>query len=119
MDKCTFGDSRAAVNLITTLDTPEYSRYQRKVCTYLGKQLQSIKAIGDISDKTIREAVLKLWHDRFVTVVMSNTEIPDVIKTHTICVAKTYYRIAIKPVQNKDNSIIEDGFGVVSMVSSM
>lgn len=94
MDKFTFGDSKAAVNLMKTLNAPFYSLYARKVCRLLAKQLQSIKAIMAIPDQTIRKAVLKLWHDRFIAIV-NNSEMPEVIKTHTLCVATTFYRVGI------------------------
>jgi len=99
MDKSTFGNYKAAVNLMATLDTPEYSQCAKKVCSLLGRQLTSIKAIMAIPDDTVRKAVLKLWHDRFVSAV-SNTEMPEVIKTHTICVATTYYRMSLKGERN-------------------
>lgn len=95
MDKYTFGDSKAAINLVKTLGMPEYSLCARKVSRLLGKQIQSINAIMAISDKGVRRAVLTLWRDRFINAV-NTTVLPEIIKTHILCVATAFYRRGIQ-----------------------
>ena len=95
MDKCTFGDSKAAINLMGTLNMPEYSLYARKVRRLLAKQIRYLKAIRTITDIAVQITILKLWQDRFSSMV-NNTEMPEDIKTHTLCVATTFYRKGIR-----------------------
>lgn len=98
MDKHTFGDSLAAVHLVTILEMPEHHQYRAKVRTLLAKQLSSLKAITYIPDKVTCQAVLELWHHKFVSGI-SGKDFPDVIKTHVLNVATTHYRIRRKSLQ--------------------
>ena len=89
MDKYTFGDSRAAINLmVDILGKPEYEKYSSRVAKLLSKQFQALNAVAEIRDKTIREATLQMWHRRFIGLA---EDLPEVIKTHTLCVAAGKY----------------------------
>lgn len=81
MDMCTFGDSKGAINLMTTLQREEYSCYRPRVSAILGKFFQSTGGIVEIPNKTLREAILKMWHDSFVDKIAC-LDLPEVIK-HT------------------------------------
>jgi len=100
MDKNTFGNSKAAINLVNTLNEPEYQDYAHKACNILSLQLGEIHAINNITDDRMRKAVLNSWHQRFRTKVNGST-LPENIKTHILCVATTYYRIALKTEEVK------------------
>lgn len=93
MEKYIWGNSKGAVNLITMLETAEYSQYFRAVSSIISKYFQSTGAIKAIADRTIREAVLLMWHAKFVDRV-TQLDIPEVIKTHMLCVGKTRNRQA-------------------------
>lgn len=58
MDAHTFGDAKAAVNLVRILNEEENFIYRRKSCNILSKYLSSIKIISSISDEMIRRSVL-------------------------------------------------------------
>lgn len=91
MDKFTFGNSKAAVNLVKTLGRPEYQKYSAQANRLLAKQLVALGAIMFIPDKNTRETALLLWKQMFIERVNS-ANIPEVIKTHILCVATSYYR---------------------------
>ena len=91
MDKATVGNSQAAINLVTMLQREEYFTFSPKVMRVLSKYFQSTEAIMAISDKTTREAVLRMWHNHFIDRV-SLLDVPELIETHTLCVGKTRYR---------------------------
>lgn len=91
MDNSTFGNSQGAINLMESLQRQEYSRCSRKVCSILSRYFDSTGSIMHISDVGIRKAVLKTWHDNFKDRV-GQLELPDVIKTHTLCVGTTRFR---------------------------
>jgi len=88
--KFTFGDSQAAVNLMSSiLQQPEYQRYRRKVCRKLSKQIEGMTALGTIGDKAIRDAMLGVWHGQFASRI---SDLPEIVKTHTRCVETGFYR---------------------------
>ena len=89
MDKHTFGDSQAAVNLmVDILEKPEYKQYSPRVARLLAKQFKALKAVAEISDKSVREATLQMWHRRFIGLASG---LPELVKTHTLCVAAGKY----------------------------
>ena len=91
MDKFTFGDSKAAVNLVEILDKPEHSLCSPKALRMLSKYMTSINALEAIPHKGTRETVLRLWHDRFINQV-NESSFPIVVSTHLNCVATSQYR---------------------------
>lgn len=105
MDKHTFGDSKAAINLVTTLETPEYQVYQRLSCKRLSKQTEALKALMFIPDKNTRETALELWDKNF-TLQVNTMEAPEVIKSHILCVAAGHFReslaISRRKIQTKE-----------------
>lgn len=108
MDKHTFGDSKAAVNLLRTLEEPDYYKYRRVVSSVLAEYFSQTASIMGITDITLRKAVLKVWHERFTNRV-SQLEIPEVIKTHTQCVGTSRFRQywhESELYQNKDRKFI-------------
>lgn len=86
MDNCTFGSSKAAMNLVGILNKPEHQLHARRVSKVLAKYLTSLKAIGNIPHKGTRETVLKLWLARFKELT-GNSNFPLVIETHMNTVA--------------------------------
>jgi hypothetical protein len=98
MDKYTWGDSQGAVNLIATLEQQEYSKYSRKIASHLSRFYSSTMAIVAMPDKAVCEAVLLLWLKHFKELVRQ-WDMPEVLKTHTLCVATTRIRKFIHPKQ--------------------
>ena len=95
--KFTFGDSQSAVNLMgSILQQPEYQKYKDVVCRKLSKQIEKMKAVGAIENQSIREATLKMWHDRFASGVSG---LPEIVKTHTRCVETGMYRQLLRDSQ--------------------
>ena len=88
--KYTFGDSQASINLIDDiLAKPEYVKNRSKVFRLLGTQLQAFAVIVTIPDRKVRQATLGMWHDRFA---LRAAELPEIVRTHTICVETGHYR---------------------------
>ena len=82
IDSCTFGNSKAAINLIKILQNPENSIYCHKVLKILSKYMTAIKSLTFIPQKGTRETALSIWCDSFTTNVNKSSFFPDVIKTH-------------------------------------
>jgi len=97
IDKFTFGNSRAAINLTNILNMPEYSSYAPKALRILSKYMTSIKALTSIPNKETRETALGIWRNNFVRLV-NNTDFPDVLKTHMNNVATRQKRKLLKEV---------------------
>ena len=95
MDDCTFGNSKAAINLMRILNNPGYQLYARRASRMLAKYLTSLKAIGDIPLKETRETVLKLWLVRFRE-LNGNANFPLIIETHMNTVATGQKRKLMK-----------------------
>ena len=91
IDDYTIGNSKAAVNLMRALKTPEYSIYAHAVLSSLSKHFTFTKAIMCISDVSIREAVLIMCKHRFES-IMVDKDIPEVLKTHALCIAAGRFR---------------------------
>jgi len=90
----TFGESQAAVNLMgNILQQPEYQAIKRKVCRILAKQIEGMKSLMVIKNKVDREATIRMWHDKFVTIIV---DLPEVVKSHTRCVETGWYRQLLK-----------------------
>ena len=97
MDTCTFGSSKAAMNLVGILNKPEYQFHARRVSRFLAKYLTSLEAIGHIPHKETRETVLKLWLTRFKE-LNDESNYPLVIETHLNTVATGQKRKLMKEV---------------------
>ena len=94
MDKYTFGKSQAATNLLCDiLENPEYKQCSRRVARLLSKQFKALLAAAKISDKGVRNATLRLWHDKFETLTDG---LPEVVKTHIRCVETGKFRQILK-----------------------
>ena len=94
MDKCTFGNSQAAQNLVgDILRKPEYEKYSKRVAHLLSKQSAFFSNVSYIPDETIRKATLRKWHEHFAGLVDG---LPEIVKTHTICVETGWYRQALR-----------------------
>jgi len=89
MDKYMWGKSQAAINLITTLNTPEYSDHARRVRKILHTQLRAMESIMDIKDTHFKRATLELWHHQFSGKLI---DLPEVIRTHVLCVETGKFR---------------------------
>jgi len=89
MDKHTFGNSQASVNLITDiLEKPEYKNYSTKVARVLDKHFKVLIVVSRIPNETIRRATMEMWHKHFSARLEG---LPEIIKTHTLCVMSTRY----------------------------
>ena len=97
MDNHTFGDSKAAVNLVGILNKPEHRLYTRRASRMLAKYFTSLRAISNIPHKETRETVLKLWLTRFKE-LSNSSNFPLVIETHLNTVATGYKRQLMKEV---------------------
>ena len=100
MNKCTFSNSKGAQNLATILDDPEYNRYSRKVSKILSKYFTCTSSTMFIPNKTVRDVVLKVWRERFIERI-NNLALPEVVKTHTLCVIVTQYRRCIREMETR------------------
>ncbi len=100
--KCTLGKSQAAINLMSMLQKPEYQGIRHKVLRILTKQICGMKAIMAIKDKVVREATLKMWHDRFVLLVIN---LPEVVKTHARSIETGIYRQLLKDSKSQPNAV--------------
>ena len=90
----TFGNTKAAINLTTSiLENPEYQQFRRKVCRLLSKQIETLNSLTEISNSRVRKASLKVWHDKFAMQVIG---LPEIVKTHTLCVETGIYRRLLK-----------------------
>lgn len=90
METYTFGNSQAAKNLIGNILTmPEHVGYARKVARLLDKQFKTLTAVAGITDRTIREATLQIWHKRFGSLLDG---LPEIVRTHVLCVENGKYR---------------------------
>ena len=88
--KHTFGKSQAALNLVgDILEKPEHKEFRPKVFRLLSKQSEFLNSVMEISNKRVREACLKMSHDRFATSV---AELPEIVRTHVLCVETGVYR---------------------------
>jgi len=96
----TFGASQAARNLMASiLQQPEYRQYKEAVCRRLSKQLERLNAVMDIRNSVVRQATLKMWHDTFPNWCRG---LPEIVKTHAICVETGWYRYLLKGRRHKD-----------------
>ena len=100
IDKYTFGDSQASVNLMLILRKPENTPYSRRAQRMLSKYIEATKALLSIPHKETRETALTLWRDRFRKQV-EKIDFPCVIKTHINCVAVSYYRKRLKEAKDE------------------
>ena len=92
--KYTFGDSRAAINLTSSiLEQSEFKNIRRKVSRLLTGQSVALKSLMAIRDKRSREASLKMYHDRFQLKV---SDLPEIVRTHVLCVETGIYRQLLK-----------------------
>jgi len=100
MDKHTFGKSQAAINLINSiLKEPGNEQYAPIVGKLLGRHFQELHSINKIPDRRTREAIFQVWRKRFASQV---AKLPEVVRTHTLCVATAKYRVLNK---NNNNGV--------------
>ena len=100
MDRYTFGNSQAAQNLIgNILPKPEYMKYSKRVTRLLSKQISILKLVNCISNETTRKATLRMWHRHFVELCL---DLPEAVRTHTLCVETGWYRQTLKGVDIQD-----------------
>lgn len=93
----TFGDSKAAVNLMgNILQQDEYKRFKTRIIRMLSKQFNALHSLMMIADKNVRETSLKMWHDKFKQSFIDYPECPEVIKTHTLNVETREFRLLLK-----------------------
>ena len=105
MDKYTFGNSQAAQNLmVDILRKPEYIKYSKRVARLLSKQNIILRTVQFIPKETIRKATLKMWHEHFVDLCV---DLPEVVKTHTLCIETGWYRQLLK-INIEDTLSIEN-----------
>jgi len=98
MDKYTFGNSQSAQNLMgDILKNPEYEKYSKRVAHLLSKQITIFKSVNCISNEHIRKATLKMWHEHFIPLC---SDLPEVVKTHTLCVETGWYRQLLRNGSN-------------------
>ena len=95
MDKYTFGDSRAAVSLVSILDKPDNESYEHNASRIIDKYLKSLIALRHIPDKSIRETAYRLWHDHFMERV-DDTKFPYLVETHIKAIIVGEYRKAMR-----------------------
>lgn len=95
MDKHTFGNSKAAVNLIDNI-LPQYPSHSRRIRRALSKQIEFLYALMDIKDIRVRRASLKMCHEGFTRFFNNYTDCPEVVKTHTLNVETGIYRCLLK-----------------------
>ena len=99
----TFGNSQAAINLMgSILQQKEYQKYKRVTCRKLSKQIEAMKALMAIENKVVRRAALKIWHDKFTSLI---SDLPEIVKTHVRCVETGIYRELLK--QETAGALIE------------
>ena len=91
MDKHTWGDSQAAVNLANTLNAPEFILFSRTVAKLLSKYQSAIKPLLHIPQKDARETALKMFRDKYINHV-ADANLPEIIKSHVCCVMVGFYR---------------------------
>ena len=88
MDKCTFGDSKAAMNLISILSEPEYEQYSSAVAGLIGRCQQEMRGIMGLPNIDLRVTILVIWKHRFVDLVKARN-FPEKIETHVCNVIAT------------------------------
>ncbi len=91
MDKHSWGNSSAAIALVSMLETEEYQPYSKKVRGRLTTQWQRLDALMKIEEPGIRRECLIAFH-RLFRKHISEMDIPDVLKTYVLCVATSRYR---------------------------
>ena len=100
-----WGKSLAAINLISTLETPEYEKYARIVRRKLHTQLIGLEAMITITDPHYRRAALELWHKQFRGKIEKLTNLPEVIRTHTLCVETTKFRELLQKLKIENSTL--------------
>lgn len=98
MDKYMWGKSQAAVNLITALKTPEYEMFARIVRRRVSTQIRGLEAMMTITEPHFRRAALEMWHKQFPAKL---PELPEVIRTHILCVETSKFRELLKKLRLK------------------
>ncbi len=84
LDKFTFGNSPAAINLVTILLELEDPNVTSKVERYLCNHNQSINAICDIEDHRQRKKLLQIYRRHATTTPTygAELEVPPKVRTH-------------------------------------
>lgn len=89
IDNWTFGNSKAATNLIDMLKTPEYHQYERLVCRRLMEQIKALHELMAIKDLAVRRTALIYFHKVFKQLRPIESSI---INNHTLCVEATEFK---------------------------
>ena len=97
MDKCTFGNSKAGINLVSILNKPENTGFAHTASRILCKYSASLKSLGFIPTKDIRETSYRLWRNHFLEWV-DKSSFPTLVETHIKCVIVGQYREALREV---------------------
>ena len=91
MDKTTFTNSKAAINLATMLDTPEYTQYRDRVNRILSRWFEYSSEVMAIKSPTVCLGTLDKWRTHFKEWV-DNSELPEVVRSHAHNVLAIQYR---------------------------
>ena len=102
MDKFTWSDSKAAQNLVKTLELPEYKAYCHKVGGILSRWFEYSSALMVIESEMIRMGSLNLWRQHFLNRVNSSN-LPPILVTHLCNVIVAQYRKCRTRTRKCDN----------------
>jgi len=92
MDKHSWGNSQAAIDLITMLEREEYIPFAKSVRSRLTTQWQRLDALMKIEEPGIRKECLISFHNLFKKRI-NEILLPEELKTHILCVATSRYRL--------------------------
>ena len=80
MDKATFGNTQAALNLVGNI-LPDYPLLKKKVSSLLSVYLGDTAMLMYIPDKKVRRQALLLWRNHLLKYLLTK-EFPLVVRTH-------------------------------------
>jgi hypothetical protein len=91
MDQFTFGDSRAATNLVKILNDPDNAPCRNKVSNILSRWADYSNAVMDIQNPTICRGTLDMWRQHFLS-SLRDDQIPTPVRSHAENVMVATYR---------------------------
>ena len=98
MDKTTFGDSQAAIDLAKILEKFDNNKYTKKVGRHFERYGKGLSELKFIRDKNIQSFMAILWRDA----MLERTEnFPDEIKRFVKNVMAGQYRAFLKLCKTK------------------
>jgi hypothetical protein len=106
IDKFTFGKTQSAINLMGILEK-EHKECLPRVMRLLSRQSESFNAIMHIPHEHTRNFTLDMWHKRFPMLV---AELPEVVRTHTLCVETGWYRQLLRDSKKMPQGSYYKGF---------